>query len=379
VAAELAITFVMLLGTGLLANSFVRLTAVDVGFETNNLALVTVRLQKDRYPTVALENQFYKEALRRARLMPGITEVSAGGAVPPRAGIRFNISEQSDAQGSPISAVTTSVEPNYFQTLRIPMLSGRPFNDRDTPHGDRVAIVNEEIARELWPDRDPIGQRLRVGSHLALVVGVVSDVKGYQFRSGSDRFKAYLPLTQEPPRGSWVLVARTSSDPNGVVRQLRQLVNDIDPNAMIREATTAEASYDTMLTVPRLIFQFMAVFSGGALLLALIGIYGLVASDVAQRRQEIGIRMALGADSAQIGRLAVRDAIRPAAIGLSLGAAGGLAGSMLLRGFLYELSPHDPVTLFCVGAVQLATVAIVAWLPARRASRLDPIATLRTD
>jgi ABC-type antimicrobial peptide transport system permease subunit len=186
-------------------------------------------------------------------------------------------------------------------------------------------------------------------------------------------------LSQGELYGSWVLAARTATDANPVVSDLRRLVNAIDPNAMIREATTVDAAYGTMLTVPRLSLQLMALFGAGSLLLALIGIYGIVSSAVAERTKEIGIRMALGADASQLRQLVVRDALHPALIGLALGAGCGVAANTLLRGLLYGVSPHDPATLVLVSAFLGCMVVVVAWLPARRATRLDPVRVLRAE
>jgi predicted permease len=380
VTAELALTFVLLLGTGLLANSFIRLTAIDVGFNSRNLAVLHVELHPSRYPTLELRNQFYRELRRRASLIPGVVELTAGGFVPPDSGVHFDMHDPDAAGAGTIHVSRAPVEPNFFRTLQIPLVAGRPFNDTDAANREAVVIVNEEVARELWPNEVAVGQRVETANERsAVVVGVVGDVQGHGFRSGSDRYKAYVPFAQEPSPGKWVLVARTAGDPNVIVPELRRIANTLDPNAMIREATTVDASYGRMLTIPRLSFQLMSAFSGGALVLALVGIYSLVSASVAQRKQEIGIRMALGADASQVRQLVVREALRPAVVGLVLGMLGGAGATVLLRGFLYELSPHDPVTTVAVSALLIATVALVAWLPARRATQLDPIATLRVE
>lgn len=380
VTVELALTFVLLLGTGLLANSFMRLTAVDVGFNASNLAVLNVDLQLSRYPTADLRNQFYRELQRRASLVPGVVEVTAGGYVPPDTGVRFDMHDPGVAGERKIGVARAPVAPNFFHTLQVPLHAGRPFNDTDAANSPAVVIVNEEVARDLWPNESALGRRLQIStSRSAVVIGVVGDVQGYGFRTGSDRYKAYVPLAQDTSPGRSALVARTAGDPNQIVPELRRIANALDPNAMIREATTVEATYGRMLTVPRLSVQLMAAFSGGTLLLALVGIYGLVSASVAQRKQEIGIRMALGADASQVRRMVVREAAGPASVGLALGLAGGAAASALLRGFLYGLSPHDPLTLVAVSMLLMGTVALVAWLPARRATKLDPIATLRVE
>jgi putative ABC transport system permease protein len=241
-------------------------------------------------------------------------------------------------------------------------------------------IVNDEVARDLWPNGNPLGRRLQISSsRSAVVVGVVGDAQGWGFRTGSDRYKAYVPAAQDSSVGAWAVVVRTAGDPGAIVPELRRIASSLDPNVMIREATTVEATYGRMLTVPRLSLQMMTAFSAGTLVLALVGIYGLVSASVAQRKQEIGIRMALGADTTRVRWMVVREAMTPAVIGLGLGLAGGAAASVLLRGFLYGLSPHDPLTIAIVFSLMLASVAFVAWLPARRATKLDPIATLRVE
>lgn len=380
VTVELALTFVLLLGTGLLANSFMRLTAVDVGFNSANLAVVNVQLHPSRYPTADLRNQFHRELQRRAALIPGVVEVTAGGYIPPNTGVHFDMHDADVARERKLSVSRAPVDPNFFRTLQIPLLAGRPFDDTDGANSGPVVIVNNEVARDLWPNESALGRRLQITrSRSAVVVGVVGDVQGWGFRSGSDRHKAYVPSAQESSPGAWVLVTRTAEDPSEIVPELRRVASTLDPNAMIREATTVEATYGRMLTVPRLSLQLMGAFSGGTLLLALVGIYGLVSASVAQRKQEIGIRMALGADASRVRRMVVREAVSPAVVGLAIGLIGGAAASMLLRGFLYGLSPHDPVTIVAVSAGLIATVALVAWLPARRATKLDPITTLRVE
>jgi putative ABC transport system permease protein len=358
-----------------LTNSFVRQVSVNVGFEPRDLALATIRPSKDRYPTPASARGFFDDALHRTERVPGVVAVTAGDFVPPQSGIFYDVDDDAVEDAAPTSAMIATVEPNFFQVLRVPLIAGRSFGPDDARSG--AIVVNEPLARHYWPDKSAVGKRLRLqASDWRLVIGVVGDVKSGSFTGGSDRLKAYLPFPDRPTYGT--IAARTTGDPTAAAARIRRSLEAMDPLA-VRDVSTAEDAYGTLIAGPRLLLGLMSAFTAGALLLALIGVYGLVSVFVTARKRELGIRVALGANVADVRRLVVREALRPAIVGVAFGLAGGLAATTMLRRVLFEVSPHDPLTAALVSMVLLIAVVLVAWGPARHAAAVDPIESLRIE
>ncbi|MEO7889747.1 MAG: ADOP family duplicated permease [Vicinamibacterales bacterium] len=376
VATQLGLTCVLLLGTALLTNSFIRLLSVEVGFEPRNLSLITIQLATDRYPTLTNTQDIFANALLHAGRVPGVIAVTAATSVPPQRDVFYNVDDDAEEDATPIQAAMATVEPNYFHVLQLPILAGRSFGPDDEPSG--VIVVNEPLARHYWPGESAVGKRLRLqASDWRLIIGVVGDVKGNGFTSGADRLKAFIPFSERQSY-AWTIAARTTGDRTGAVAAIRRSIDAMDPLA-VRNVSTAEDAYGTLLGGRRLILGLMGVSTAAALLLALVGIYGLVSAFVASRQQELGIRVALGATTANIRRLVLGEALRPAILGITIGLATGLAASTALRRVLFEVSPYDTLTAVIVAVTLLMAVVLVAWMPARRAGAADPIRALRGE
>ncbi len=382
VAIEVALTFVLLVGAALLMNSLTRMLRVDPGFDTGNLVAVGVRVPLERYPTDAARAAFQEDVLARTQLLPGIERATVGGLMPPRDGIHYEVTVEGVPQAVPFDVVITPVADNYFDTLRIPIVEGRSF-ERSAQAGDAVIAIDRELARTIWGTQSPIGQRLQIRSEpAATVVAVVGRVKTGNFTSRSTRpptFQAYRPLAQSRSLLTPAFIARTAANPDDTLQSMRRIITTLEPRAIVTVASTADDAYDRLLQVPRTAVSLMTLFAAGALVFAAIGVYGLLAYSVAVRTKEIGIRMALGADPPAVRAMVVREAIGPVAVGLAAGLMMSFGANGFLASLLFELSPHDVPTTLGAVAFFLLTIAGVAWLPARRATRLDPILTLRGE
>jgi putative ABC transport system permease protein len=274
------------------------------------------------------------------------------------------------------------VTPGYFQTMRMRMLSGRVFTPADGPGGQPVAIVNEALVRRHWPDGDPLGRRLSFGDEpeeedWLTIVGVVSDITREGLDAG-DRPTVYMPMAQNPNPGVWV-IARTAGDPMGLAAGVKNAIWEIDPKLPVNAVHPMTERVRDAVRVPRFTAILLSLFGVVGLLLAAIGIYGVMSFDVAQRTREIGIRLALGARPDSVLAMVVGRGLRLTAIGAAAGIVGAIAASRVLASLLFGVSATDPMTFALVLAVLMAVAALATWLPARRATRVDPIEVLRAE
>ena len=287
-----------------------------------------------------------------------------------------------DPQNQDVEADLTSVSPGYFAAMQIPIVLGRPFSAQDTAEAAGVAIVDEAMARRFWPDRDPLGRRVKFGGQDSTapwmtVVGVARTVK--QFGLDADgREQAYFPFAQQPAQ-EMALVLRTAGDPGTLGDSLRAAVLAVDAGQPVYGLLPMETLVSDSLSRSRFSMALLLTFSAVALLLAAVGIYGVMACSVSQRSHELGVRMALGAQAAEIFRLVLRQSAMLAASGVLLGLIGALAATRLLGALLFRVSAFDPATYVAVSAVLVATTMLAGYLPARRATRVDPIAALRCE
>jgi putative ABC transport system permease protein len=388
IVSEVAIALVLLAGAGLLLRSFAHLTHVEPGFETAQRLTVTTLLPQPKYAEAAAMTSFYTQALERIRALPGIESVALTSTVPVSGNDEiYSLAFEGRPPlppGQGVSALYYLVSPDYFKTMGIPVLKGRIFSEKDRDGTARVAIVNDEFVRLHYPNEDPIGRRIRMGRNGDIVreiVGVVGSVKHYTLRDKTQA-QMYEPFNQFPT-GAMTFVMKTSIDPTTLAAPVRREIQAIDPDQPIAATGTLAAMLRSSMELPRVQTLLLAMFAGVALVLAAVGLYGVMAFAVSQRTQEIGIRMALGAHPASVLRLVVRQALTLTAAGLVIGLAAafvlGRALSKMLEDLLFDVRPSDVVTLAIVAVVLTAVAFIASVIPARRAMRIDPVEALRAE
>jgi putative ABC transport system permease protein len=387
VLGEVALALTLLVGAGLLVRSFARLRSVDPGFQPRGVITVRLSLPEASYPDAPRKVAFFQRALDGIRALPGVEHAASIHPLPlADANLIFPISVEGRPAAKPGEEQTAQgrfVSPDYFQTMRIPHLKGRLFSARDGLDSPLVAIVNRTLEARLWPGQDPIGQRVTFGNPTSpdaqwiQVVGVVGDVRSEEL-GHEPGMEIYFPQLQSPIAIA-TLVVRTGGDPESLVVPIRDVMRQIDSTLPLDRVQTLEQAVGTSLAEGWLKTWLLGIFAVSALVLAAVGVYGLVSDSVAQRVHEIGIRLALGAGRDEVVRMLVRQGMAPVALGLVAGLAGAYAASRWLAGQLYEIGAADPSTY--VGAVLVLTaVALLAnWLPARRATRADPLEALRQD
>ena len=391
VASEVALSLILLVGAGLFLRSFWQILQVRSGFNSHNVVTAQIWLSfpndpsQNRYLTVPKRAAFMREVLRRVSALPGVEEASigGGGSLPlarSRNQISFTIEGRpADSEHSPVAELA-AVSPGHFRVLEIPILSGRNFTDSDDDKALPVAIVDQTLARQYWPNENPIGKRVKSGPIQSTnpwlnIIGVVGDVKTDSLEL-EEAPHIYLSDFQAPAYNS-VIYLRTAGDPGTLGDAIRPEVEAVDPNVPVYAVRTMEDVIARSMAERRFALQILGFFAGVALLLAAIGIYGVMAYTFSQRRHEIGIRMALGAQPRDIVRMALSEGMTLVAVGLGSGLVGALILTRFLRSMLYAVSPNDPLTFVALPAL-LASVALLACLvPARRATQVDPLVALR--
>ncbi len=386
VVAEVALALVVLVGAGLLARSLLRLQALDLGFDAGNVLTMQLYLSPTKYPEGAQQVAQTQRLLERLEQLPG---VRAAGAVTglPLSEVQFLVETKveghtsADGQSQPVFD-WRPISPGYFRAIGIPLRDGRAFGALDHAAAAPVAIVDEELAARYWPGQSALGKRLMLTTgqpgnkvEWRRVVGVVGHVRALGLE-GESREQVYTPLPQSP--FPYVSVAlRTSSDPARVADLARQAIWAADPDQPVDHVQTMEEIVRGSAAGRRSYTVLLAAFAGVALVLATLGVYGVMAYSVAQRRHEIGIRMAMGARPADVSQLVVRQGLRLAAVGLLLGAVLSLASSRWVASLLFGVGAGDPVTLVGVALLLGGVMLLASYLPARRAARTDPMVTLR--
>jgi putative ABC transport system permease protein len=385
VIAETAIGVVLLVGAGLLLRSFDRLLRTAPGFDPHHLVTATFRLPDSRYP-YPKQIGFYDDVLSELGALPGVDGAVATAPLP-LSGSRYSISfQQSGAQrpsSERLSADFGMVSPGYFRTLRVPLVSGRDFAEADNDAAPRVVIVNERFARQYFGDTNPIGQRIKPGLSTTEketpwreIVGVVGDIR-HRTLSEESRPAYFIPYAQGliSPLS---LVVRTN-DATGIVEDVRRTLARKDPELALYDVKTMEEYLATSVATPRFQALLLALFAAVGLALTAIGLYGVMAYGVAQRTREFGIRLALGARPGEILGLVLRGGLALIAAGLVVGIVAGALATRLLASTLYGVDPLDPPTFGGVAAMLVAVAMVASYVPARRATRVDPIAALRSE
>ena len=383
VVAEFALALPLLLGAGLLLHSFVRLQRVDPGFDTERLLAVRVSLPETRYPDAAAVQRFWGEALRRVREIPGVAEAALTLSLPPDDPgdeNNFALLDRPSDDGSQPVAPWNPATPELFRTLGVPLLEGRLFGPGDTAGAPVTVVVSRAWAQRYYPGESAVGRQMRSGGCSECppetVVGVVGDVK-YRGLHGSGE-AIYLPFLQDT-RSSVNLVVRTNVPPAAVAAGVRERIRALDPDLPLEGmATMEERLYDSVAS-PRRWTRLLGAFAAAAVLLAAIGVFGVMSYTVAQQRQEIGVRMALGAAPAAVVGLMVRRGMRRALLGVALGVAVSIPAARVLKGVLFEVGATDPPTVAAVTALLFSVAFLACWLPARRAARVNPVEALAAE
>ena len=387
VIAEVALSVVLLIGAGLMIRSFVRLTQVPPGYDPHNLLALTLSLSSPRYAEPNVRGDFQTQLAERLRAVPGVESVSVADGIPPQGG-GFSFSVELEIEGRapqkhPEELLPfNDVESNYFQTMRTPLVQGRAFDASDALAAPSVVILNDRMARYYWPDGVAVGKRFRFGTERPwlTVVGVAADVKSMGLSDANGTMELYYPRTQDKdPNESATFIIRTTVPPAALMDSLRQQVFALDRSLPIGSLDTAGKLLDESLAEPQFYLLLMALFAGCAILLAAVGLYGVLSYLVTQRTSEIGLRMALGAQTRDVLRLVLQQGMTLALLGTVIGIAVAAALTRWLKSLLFEVSATDPLTYAAI-AVLLCGVALLAcWIPARRAAKVDPMIALRCE
>lgn len=390
VVAEVALALVLLIGAGLLIRSFARLQGVEPGFDPSNLLVTDVPVSPRAYAKPAPRMEFFEQVVERARHLPGVLSAGAAATLPVTGTgsvIHFNI--QGRPPKSPSDYILIGLRPvsaGYLETLRIRLIAGRLLRASDTEASPFVAVVNQNMADQYFPKQSPLGRKVQLGAlpdkdvPWMTIVGVVGDVK--QSLASEARAEMYVPYRQSDtllPVFTMSLVLRTASNPLSEVSTLRSAVHDLNPNQPLVNFRTMRENIGTSLSDPRFRSTLLGIFAATAMLLAVVGLYGLMAYSVAQRTSEIGIRLALGAQRADVMRMIVGDGLKLVLAGVVLGIMGAFALSRVLAGFLYGVVATDPPTFVFVSVILTLVALAACYLPARRAMRVDPIVALRHE
>jgi putative ABC transport system permease protein len=385
VVAEVSLALVLLTGAGLMIRSFLRLQEVNPGFNPDNLLTLRVQLPQSKYPDAAKIVPFYQQAIERVRALPGVQNVGAVSQLPLSGSYS---SGTTTVERPPVADEDVSFEadrrvvtPDYFQAMNIPLVRGRFFTEQDNADGQRVAIIDEKFANRFWPGDDPVGKRIKLGSSQQqpwiTIVGVVGHIKHYDLNT-EGREQAYFPYTQNTA-SSMFLAVRTSGDPTSMASSVRSAIWSIDSEQPVSQINAMESLVSNSVAQARFNTLLLGLFASIAMILAAVGVYGVMNYSVSQRTHEIGIRMALGAARRDILSLVLRQGITLAATGVGIGLAGAYLVTRLMESLLFGVSATD-FTTFAGVALMLVLVAVLAsYIPARRATRVDPIVALRYE
>jgi putative ABC transport system permease protein len=385
VSGELALALILLIGTGLMMRAFWKLGDVNPGFRPENMLTVRLALPQATYPQPANVSRFWRMIQERAATIPGVVSATAMNGLPPQRPINANdtqIENFTPVPGGPGNNIDywEFVGDHFFETMGIRLVEGRYFDARDVDGGTPSIIINHTLARTYYGNESPLGRRVRPGFQdpWRVIVGVVEDVKnaGLDLPAGTELF---LPERQFGAPNTIYLVMRTAGDPHSIVSAVRAAVRDLDPSLPISQVQTMSETLDAARSRPRFLTTLLGLFSATALLLAAVGLYGVISYSVARRTTEFGIRMAMGAEAGDVVRLVAVQGLKLAAVGVIAGAIGALALTRLIRGLLFGVSSFDPLTFLAMAILLAAVTAIACVIPALRATKVDPLVALRYE
>jgi putative ABC transport system permease protein len=392
VVSEVGISLILLVGASLMFRSLAGLMRTNPGFDTHNMLTFDVGLLRSgAYDSRAVAVAFYNNLAAKVSVLPGVQQAGYVSTLPfdPQApDTLLSVEDDQKFEGKIYDAGVRFVSPDYFRSLGVPLIRGREITASDSGDSERVVVINQAMAHEIWGDDDPIGQHIWYGEPAGpggmeaaprRIVGIVGDVNEASLARAADSI-TYIPYTQvkgTPDQATFII--RTSQGPNALAPALRDIVRKLDPNLPLSSIKTMDELIDGSLDTRRFPTILLSLFGAMALLIAAVGVYGVISYSVAQRTHEIGIRVALGASRGQILRMVLSQGLRLAMCGVAIGLIASHWLSGLLRDFLYGVTPSDPITLFAVTVALLGIAFVACWIPARRAMRVDPLVALRYE
>jgi putative ABC transport system permease protein len=393
VIGEVALSIVLLVGAGLLLKSFLRLQSIDPGFRSEKLLTLRLALPLTRYKTTEMLTRFHDRLLPRVAALPGVTSVGSTEILPLSglsASSSFIIVGRPPAsdKGKPV-AHYRAIDSGYFHTMGIPILRGRDISEADTSKTASVAIVSEALARQYWPDENPVGQHVKLDDSAGPareleVIGVSGDIRAMELDQDPTPIM-FIALAQAPQdavrfiANNLFWVVKTSTEPMSLANTVRREIHAVDGDVAAASTLTMEQYMERSVNARRFSLEILGIFAAAALLLAATGLYALLSHSAAHRTREIGVRMALGARPSDVLRLIVGQGLSLAALGVVIGGAGALTLSSIITAMLFNVAPRDPVTLIGVSVMLLAVAAGASYVPARRALRVDPVTALRSE
>ena len=382
VVIELALSVTLLAGAGLLMRSFVKLVSVDPGFQPDNLAMMHIEVSSARHPNGTARAEYLGRLEARIEAIPGVRAVTMSQGMPPRTNISFGDGLQAEgAAAIPGFSVipNANVRPDFIEIVGATLLAGRGFTDRD----DKTSvIVDEDLAARLWPGQNPVGRRFRIDDDWdwVTVIGVMKDFKMMGPDTRETDYAMLYPVDRERGLGGYMALAiRTDRDPDQLLPAIRRAVREVDARQPIADLMSANKAYASAIEMPRFLLVLISILAIVALALASVGVYGVLAYGVSQRTHEIGVRIALGARMTQLQSMVVREGMLLALVGVGLGIAGALALSRFIRAVLFMVEPNDPLTLVGVMGALLIAALIASALPARRATKVNPLSAIRAE
>lgn len=390
VAAEIGLAMLLLVGSGLLLRSFALLQEIPPGFQPDHLLVADLPLSQTTYASPQQRYQFFDRLVERAKALPGVYSAAAASFLPVSGGgsiIHFNIAGRPPKTPHDyVAAGYRTITPGYLETLGVPLKQGRSLANSDTESAPAVVVINSTMARMYFPNENPLGKHLQLGATPENdvpnmeIVGVVGDMlPGLGIDPQAEMYLPYRQADTVLPVFQLSVVLRTTADPNLETSALRSALAEIDPNQPLVKVRTMEENMAASVSQPRFRTWLIGIFAGLALVLATVGVYGVMSYTVTQRTSEIGIRVTLGAQSTDVFRNVVGEGMRLALIGVGAGVIGALALTRLLKSFLYGVSVYDPFTFLAVAIILLGVAAAACYLPARRATKVDPIVALRYE
>ncbi len=383
--SEIALSFMLLVGAGLLIKSFIRLREVNPGFNPSNMLTMRVSLPAGKYQPGEARVQVYSQVIERISSLPGVASAGAVLSLPLR-GDTFNLGRGYVREGDPATSAAEgnanflTVTPTYFDTMQIPLKEGRRFTERDTIDKDKVVIVNETLARKLWPGESPVGRKIWVWHDEKFhreIVGVVGDTRAYLDSEAESQI--YVPFAQDAGWGSLSLAVRTNGEPTALAGAVRNEIRAVDKGMTIYNVKTLDDVVTTAAAPRRSPMLLLSTFAGVAMLLAMLGIYGVTAYYVTQRTHEIGVRIALGAQMRDVLKLVLTRGVLFALVGIAIGFAGAFGLTRYLATLLFGVPPIDPMTFLIVAAILIVVALLACVIPARRAAKVDPLVALRYE
>jgi putative ABC transport system permease protein len=388
VVGEVAIAMILLVGAGLLLRSFMTLIHVDTGFQSERVLTCQLELSGSRYPEKPDKQVLYKRIETQLRALPGVQSVGATTTLPFGSGYtNVGIQRPDSPNYEPkeyLQARYGSVTPAYFRTMGISLLRGRVFTENDTVSERGAAVISETMARTYWPDKDPLGSEFTCGLSFAPddpnvyhVVGIVEDVKQRGFDAEVIP-EYYVPFTQQTFQGM-TFALRTHQNPKTMIAAVRSLIKEIDAELLIENVKTMKQWQSESVAQRRFVMTLVVLFAGLALCLTIVGVYAVMAYSTTQRTQEIGVRLALGAQNTDVIAMVLKKGMRLTLVGAGLGIVGAFVLSRFLRSMLFEVTPTDPLTYIGIASLLLGISALACYIPARRAAKIDPMEALRYE